>query len=150
MGTERRHSLLLENDPANADIEHFNNIADRFGLHFNAVLSHHVVGTDYAAAEIPVKPDGDLFHSSHVLYMKDTCTLSISAPARALVTDRNLVVIATEKYGKGTVLAVVDPWLYNEYTDGRKDHPSGDNFAAGKELVRWVIAQRGSHTQETR
>ena len=140
--------LLLENDPANADIEHFNNIADRFGIHFNAVLSHHVVGTDYAAAEIPVKPDGDLFHSSHVLYMKDTCTLSVSAPARALVTDRNVIVIATAKYGKGTVLAVVDPWLYNEYTDGRKDHPSGDNFAAGKELVRWVIAQRGSHDEE--
>ena len=142
--------LLLENDPANADIEHFNNIADRFGIHFNAVLSHHVIGTDYAAAEIPVKPDGDLFHSSHVLYMKDTCTISISAPARALVTDRDVIVIATAKYGKGTVLAVVDPWLYNEYTDGRKDHPSGDNFAAGKELVRWVIAQRGSHDEETR
>jgi len=142
--------LLLENDPANADIEHFNHIADRFGIHFNAVLSHHVVGTDYAAAEIPVKPDGDLFHSPHVLYMKDTCTISISAPARALVTDRNVIVIATAKYGKGTVLAVVDPWLYNEYTDGRKDHPTGDNFAAGKELVHWVIAQRGKQTQETR
>jgi unsaturated rhamnogalacturonyl hydrolase len=142
--------LLLENDPANADIEHFRNIADRFGIHFNAVLSHHVVGTDYAAAQIPVKPDGDLFHSSHVLYMKDTCTISISAPARALVTDRNDIVIATAKYGKGTVLAMVDPWLYNEYTDGRKDHPSGDNFAAGKELVRWVIAQRGNNTQEAR
>ncbi len=142
--------LLLENDPANADIVHFNNIADRFSIHFNPVLSHHVVGTDYAAAEIPVKPDGDLFHSSHVLYMKDTCTISVSAPARALVTDRNVIVIATAKYGKGTVLAVVDPWLYNEYTDGRKDHPSGDNFAAGKELVRWVIAQRGGHDEETR
>jgi len=142
--------LLLENDPANADIEHFDNIADRFGIHFNAVLSHHVVGIDYAAAEIPVKSDGDLFHSPHVLYMKDTCTISVSAPARALVTDRDVIVIATAKYGKGTVLAVVDPWLYNEYTDGRKDHPAGDNFAAGKELVRWVIAQRGRHAQETR
>ena len=58
--------------------------------------------------------------------------------------------MARAKYGKGTVLAMVDPWLYNEYTDGRKDHPSGDNFAAGKELVRWVIAQRGNHTQEAR
>ena len=142
--------LLFENDPANADIEHFNNIADRFGIHFNAVLSHHVIGTDYAAAEIPVKPDGDLFHSSHVLYMKDTCTISVSAPARTLVTDRNVIVIATAKYGKGTVLAVVDPWLYNEYTDGRKGHPSGDNFAAGKELVRWVVTQRRNNTSATR
>ncbi len=141
--------LLLENDPANADIEHFNNIADHFGIHFNAVLAHHVVGTDYAAAEIPVQPDGDLFHAPHVLYMKDTCTISLSAPARALVTDRNVIVIATAKYGKGTVLAVVDPWLYNEYTDGRKNHPSGDNFAAGKELIRWVSVQRSNQTPKT-
>ncbi len=25
--------------------------------------------------------------------------------------------MATAKYGKGTVYAMVDPWLYNEYTD---------------------------------
>ncbi|MGA8939128.1 MAG: glycoside hydrolase family 88 protein [Acidobacteriaceae bacterium] len=136
--------LLFENDPANADIEHFNNIADRFGIHFNAVLSHHVVGKDYAAAHIPVKADGTLFHEPHVLYMKDTCTISVTAPARALVADHGVIDIATVKYGKGTVLAVVDPWLYNEYTDGRKDHPDGDNFAAGKELVRWLIAQHES------
>jgi unsaturated rhamnogalacturonyl hydrolase len=140
--------LLLENDPANADIDHFNNIADRFGIHFNPILSHHVIGADYAAGQIPVTPDGNLFHSPHLLYMKDTCTLSVSAPARALLTDRKVIVIATAKYGKGTVLAVVDPWLYNEYTDGRKDHPTGDNFAAAKELVRWIVAQRNDHLQK--
>jgi unsaturated rhamnogalacturonyl hydrolase len=134
--------VLLENDPPNADIEHFNNIADRFGIHFNAVLSHHVVGDDYAAGQIPVQPDGALFHTAHTLYMKDTCTISVSGSARALLTDRGTIVIATAKYGKGTVLAVVDPWLYNEYTDGRKHPPVQDNFAAGNELVRWLIEQK--------
>jgi unsaturated rhamnogalacturonyl hydrolase len=49
--------------------------------------------------------------------------------------------MATAKYGKGTVYAMVDPWLYNEYTDGRKLPAVYDNFAAGNELVRWVLEQ---------
>ncbi len=61
--------------------------------------------------------------------------------------DRSAILLATAKYGKGTVLAVADPWLYNEYTDGRKRPPMHDNFAAGQELVRWLIAQ---HAQETK
>jgi unsaturated rhamnogalacturonyl hydrolase len=37
---------------------------------------------------------------------------------------------------------VVDPWVYNEYTDGRKTHMEGiNNYAGGWELVRWLIAQ---------
>jgi hypothetical protein len=38
---------------------------------------------------------------------------------------------------------VVDPWLYNEYTDGHnRNLPSEyDNFTGGKELVRWLIEQ---------
>jgi unsaturated rhamnogalacturonyl hydrolase len=40
------------------------------------------------------------------------------------------------------VFAVTDPWLYNEYTDGNKLPPEYDNFAAGNELVQWLIDQR--------
>jgi unsaturated rhamnogalacturonyl hydrolase len=49
--------------------------------------------------------------------------------------------MATARYGKGTVFATVDPWVYNEYTDGRKLPAPFDNYAAGEELVRWILAQ---------
>ena len=49
--------------------------------------------------------------------------------------------MATAKYGKGTVFAVVDPWLYNEYTDHRKVLPQQDNYAGGKEFVMWLLKQ---------
>jgi unsaturated rhamnogalacturonyl hydrolase len=49
--------------------------------------------------------------------------------------------MATAKFGKGTVFATVDPWLYNEYTDGRKLPAEYDNYAAGKDLARWIFAQ---------
>jgi unsaturated rhamnogalacturonyl hydrolase len=136
--------IMMENDPANADIDHLDLLADRFGIHFNDVLSHHVVGRDRAPGRIPVSGNGPLFHSSHTLYMKDTCTITVKSPAVALLEDSGDIMMASAKYGNGTVFAVVDPWLYNEYTDGRNDPPvpaEYDNFAAGKELVRWLLEQ---------
>lgn len=133
--------VLMDNDPANADIEHLDLIADRFGIHFNKVLSHHVVGDDYPAGQIRVTGGGALFHDPHTLYMKDTCTISVKSPARPLLEDKGDIMIATAKYGKGTVVAVVDPWLYNEYTDPHKNPPLQDNYAAGKEFVSWLLQQ---------
>jgi unsaturated rhamnogalacturonyl hydrolase len=55
--------------------------------------------------------------------------------------------MATAKYGRGRVFAAVDPWVYNEYTDGRKDaqiYGRFDNFTGGSELVRWLLEQRST------
>jgi unsaturated rhamnogalacturonyl hydrolase len=49
--------------------------------------------------------------------------------------------MATARYGKGTVFAVGDPWLYNEYLDGRKIPAEYQNFSAANELVKWLLAQ---------
>ncbi len=133
--------VLMENDPANADIVHLDLIADRFGIHFNQALSHHILGDAFAPGEITTLDATPLFHESHTLYMKDTCTLTLKAPAIPLLTDATGVVMATAKYGKGKVVAVVDPWLYNEYTDHRKLLPVQDNYAAGKEFVNWLLEQ---------
>ena len=140
--------ILMENDPPNADIEHLNLIADRFGIHFNSVLSHHVIGDNFAAGQIPANGGGPIFRDPHTLYMKDTCMLSLSSPARPLFEDRADVVIAMSNFGKGTVVAVVDPWLYNEYTDGRKKPPMQDNYAAGQEFVKWLVNQRHVDVRE--
>jgi unsaturated rhamnogalacturonyl hydrolase len=133
--------VLMENDPANADITHLNLIADRFGIHFDDVLTHHIIGEQFAPGYIPVKGGDAVFHDSHMLYMKDTCSISLKTPAQILLEDKDGIVMATTKYGKGTVFAVVDPWLYNEYTDHRKILPQEDNYAAGKEFVNWLLKQ---------
>jgi len=133
--------VMMENDPANADIQHFDLLADKFGLHFNDVLSHHVVGDNIAAGTMQASGGGPLFHQPHLLYMKDTSTLTLHGPAMSLFEDKGDTMMATARYGKGTVFAVVDPWLYNEYTSGRNLPPQYDNFGAGQELVRWLIQQ---------
>jgi unsaturated rhamnogalacturonyl hydrolase len=133
--------LLLENDPANADIVHLDLLADIFGLHFNNVLVHHVVDRNLEMGRIDVPGGGAVFSLPHTLFMKDTCSLSLSGHAVAVLQDKGIVLMATAKYGKGTVFAVTDPWLYNEYTNGKNLPAEYDNLAAGKELVRWLIEQ---------
>lgn len=133
--------VLMENDPANADINHLNLIGDRFGIHFDEVLKHHVIGNQVAPGYIPVSAGGLVFQHSHTLYMKDTCGMSVKYPASSLLEDKAGIVMAIAKYGKGTVFAVVDPWLYNEYTDPLKNLPQQDNYEAGKEFVHWLLKQ---------
>jgi unsaturated rhamnogalacturonyl hydrolase len=133
--------MIFENDTSFADLEHFNVVSDKFGIHFNSVLRKHVEGRQWEMGKIAVDAGGAVFHQPHTLYMKDVCTISVSGPAKALLSEGDDVFMATAKYGKGTVYAVVDPWLYNEYTDGRKLPALYDNYAAGKELVRWILNQ---------
>src|SRR5579862_1355423 len=148
--------ILMENDPPNADIEHLNLLAERFGIHFDNVLHHHIIGEQVEDGRIPVPASGPIFHHPHTLYMKDTCAISLAGAAMALLRDRGDVVMATAKYGRGTVFAAVDPWLYNEYTDGRNNphiYSQFDNFAGGQELVRWLLdhvpARRGPGKKTT-
>lgn len=136
--------IMMENDPGNADITHMDLLADIFGLHFNNVLAHHVIGDQHAMGRMDVPAGGPIFHQSHVIFMKDTCSLALSKGARPLLRDKdNALLMAYTKYGRGTIFAVTDPWLYNEYTDGRKLWPDYDNFGAGMELVRWLVQQSG-------
>ncbi len=80
--------LMMENDPANADIEHLDLLADKFGLHFNNVLVHHVEGDDFAMGRIDVATASAPFAHPHVLYMKDTCSLQLSGKAQPLLKDK--------------------------------------------------------------
>jgi unsaturated rhamnogalacturonyl hydrolase len=137
--------VLLENDPGNADIEHFNLLSEKFGIHYNNVLRNTVDGNKFEMGQVAIAAGGPIFHDAHTAYMKEICTIAVTAPAVAELVDRGDVLMATAHYGKGVVFANVDPWLYNEYTDGRKLPVSYDQDAAGKELVRWILSQTLQH-----
>lgn len=133
--------MIMENDTSFADLDHFNVISEKFGIHFNSVLRKHVIGTNWEQGKIVIDANGPIFHHPHTIFVKDVCTISASGPAHSILAEGDDTFIATAKYGKGTVYAMVDPWLYNEYTDGRKLPAAYDNLAAGYELVRWVLDQ---------
>ena len=133
--------VMMENDTSFADLDHFNTIGDKFGIHFNSVLRKHVIGTDWEQGKIQIDGNGPVFRHPHTIYVKDVCTITPARPARALLQEGGDIFMATAKYGRGTVIAMTDPWLYNEYTDGRKLPAMYDNYAAGKEFARWILEQ---------
>jgi unsaturated rhamnogalacturonyl hydrolase len=133
--------MIMENDTSYADLDHFNAVAEKFGIHFNSVLRKHVTGTHWDEGKIAIEGMGPIFDHAHTIYVKDVCTITTSGAAQPVLKEGGDVYMATARYGKGTVFAMADPWLYNEYTDGRKLPSLYDNFAAGKELVRWVLEQ---------
>ncbi|MEN0054274.1 MAG: glycoside hydrolase family 88 protein, partial [Mucilaginibacter sp.] len=77
--------------------------------------------------------------TSKKVYMKDACSISLSGAAKpVLKNSAGACIIASAKYGKGTVVAVGDPWLYNEYTNGRL--PAGfENDKAANDMVQWLL-----------
>ena len=133
--------VILANDPANTDLEHLNLIAGPMGIHFSSVLRKHVLDDSYAMGKIAIPGGGPIFRNPHTLFMKDVCNIAVKSPATIAFQDDEGILMATAKYGKGTVFATVDPWLYNEYTDGRKLPAEYDNYAGGQELVRWLLGQ---------
>jgi unsaturated rhamnogalacturonyl hydrolase len=140
--------MLMENDNQHSEFEHFDMLADRFGIHFNSTIRNQQIGDSYAntIVNIPAGTGGSLFtgaifKDAHKAVEKEICTMTLSGPAKAVLTDKGDVIMAVAHVGKGWVYANADPWIYNEYTDGRKLPLGEDNFAAGQELVRWIVSK---------
>jgi unsaturated rhamnogalacturonyl hydrolase len=134
--------VLMPNDGPNSEFEHFDALGDRFGIHLNPVLRNHVLTSDKTPGLLTIPAGtGGIFKDEHHTYMKDTCTITVSGPAKSIYIDKGDTMMAVSHYGKGIVYAVVDPWLYNEYTDGRNLVPSIDTYNSGLELVNWLAHQ---------
>ena len=130
--------LLFSNDRDNTEFDHFNILCDRFGIHFNPVLSHNVIEPNHSTGEVVIPSGTGIFGEGFTAYMKDTSTITVSNPAKALVTDHGDVMVALAHLGKGTVLAVTDPWFYNEYADGRK-MGQYKGFEAAKDVAEFAV-----------
>lgn len=133
--------VLMGNDIGNAEFDHFNRLAKQFGIEFNKDSRNRVQGNDYATGKITVADRNPVFKTARELYLKEISTLRVAPPAKPLIEDKGDVIMAVAKPGKGTVFVVGDPWLYNEYVDGRKLPPEFDNFKAARDLALWLIEQ---------
>jgi unsaturated rhamnogalacturonyl hydrolase len=133
--------VLMGNDVGNAEFDHFNQLAGQFGIQFNKDSRNRVEGNNFATGKLVVPSPHPIFKTARNLYLKEISTLKVVSPARAVLVDNGDVIMATAKVGKGTVFAVGDPWLYNEYTDGRKLPADFDNYKAANDLTRWLAQQ---------
>lgn len=134
--------LIMQNDKTNSEFDHFNTLSERFGIHFNAVLRNAVQNNNWSQGTVSIPQGTGVFQYPHKAYLKEISTITPSAPAKAILTDQGDVLMAVAKVGKGTVFAVVDPWIYNEYVDRRNTLPlEFDGFDAAIDLAGWAIRQ---------
>jgi unsaturated rhamnogalacturonyl hydrolase len=133
--------LLLENDSANAEFQHFNLLAEKFGMRFNGDSKNRVQGNNFEQGAIFIPANHSIFKTTRKVYIKEFSTINFKSPAAIVLKNGTDNVIAVCKYGKGTVLAIGDPWFYNEYLDGRKLPAEYENYAAATDLVKWLIKQ---------
>ncbi|MFI5160235.1 MAG: hypothetical protein ACHQHN_03115 [Sphingobacteriales bacterium] len=137
--------LLMANDSANVELPHFNTLATKFAIHFNNDLLNHVPDDKHLTIGAFIIIDNSIFKTTKKIFMKDICSLTLSGSAYPVLKDGDNVIIAAAPYGKGLVMAVGDPWLYNEYTNGRL--PTGfENDKAANDLAKWLIAESESRS----
>lgn len=133
--------VLMANDSVNCDLAHFNKLAKTFGITFTARGRNFVQGDHYETGAVPIAAGNEIFKQTKKTYLKEFSIIETKAPAKPVVKVDNDVIMAVAKYGKGTVFAVGDPWLYNEYTDGRKIPAEYENAKAAYELAKWLLQQ---------
>ena len=131
--------VMMMNDTGNVEFDHSNQLAAQFGIQFNKDSRNRVEGNDYETGRLAA-PAAFCKVASNI-YLKQICTIKVTNPAESILTDKGDVIMAVSKIGKGTVFAVGDPWLYNEYLDGRKIPEMYQNYKAAQEWIHWLIKQ---------
>ncbi|MFD1257310.1 hypothetical protein ACFQ3S_10925 [Mucilaginibacter terrae] len=133
--------VMLANDSANVELPHFNRLAAAFDMRFNDDMQNHVID-DAHFADGGVDTKGHpLFKTASKIFMKDVCSITTTGNAKPLLKNgTGATIIATAKHGKGTVVAISDPWLYDEYVNGRLP-AEYENDKAAFDLVVWLKQQ---------
>lgn len=137
--------LLLTNDEKNAELEHFNTLANKFGMQYNKVLLHRQMSgkgepRDYLGCTSANLPDHPLFNGISKIYLKEVSSITCTPPAKPILTENGENLMAEARYGQGYVLAVGDPWLYNEYIDHWVLPTDYENLKAAKNLVGLLLS----------
>lgn len=131
--------MMMANDSLNCDIDHFNILANKFGIYFTKESINMVKGVNYEMGVVHPVQENKIFSNDLKIFMKDVSALSISENVKPIANNDGKTIIAHAKHGKGHVIAIGDPWLYNEYIDNRKLPAAFQNTKAAEQLVSALI-----------
>ncbi|MBL8242346.1 MAG: DUF4350 domain-containing protein [Bryobacterales bacterium] len=125
--------LLLGNDPGNAEFPRLNELARRFGIAFEQ--RKHLDAAGNGKLTLRTHPAAGLTAGLD-FYGVDLAPLRVSAPhAQTLLEERGTVMMTLVPHGAGAVVALGDPWMYNEYLYTK------DNRRIAEELFRFLLKE---------
>ncbi len=130
---------VLGNDAPNCEFTHLNLLMKTFGMIFNHVTLHRVNENDFEMGACNDLPDIPLFKGVAKIYIKEISDLSLSGSSKPVLIEKRKVLMAENKYGKGYVFAIGDPWIYNEYIDHDRLPDSFNNRKAAENLTDLLL-----------
>jgi unsaturated rhamnogalacturonyl hydrolase len=131
--------VMLANDSANVELPHFNQLAARFGIEFTNKSKNMVKNDVYEQGKIMIPANHAIFKDPKKIFVKELSILSLKSPAHAVLSEGGDDIMAVANVGKGRVLALGDPWIYNEYLNGKRLPMEFENFKAAKNLAVWLL-----------
>jgi unsaturated rhamnogalacturonyl hydrolase len=78
--------ILMANDKGNADLEHTNILASKFGVKFNEDNYNLVVADKFEQGAVMAPANNSVFKTAKKVYLKEVSTLQVSSPATAVLT----------------------------------------------------------------
>ncbi|WP_369679091.1 hypothetical protein [Siphonobacter sp. BAB-5385] len=131
--------VLLANDTSNAEIKNFNILAGKFGIQFTDKNVNMVKNNVYDQGKFVFEGNHPVFGDTKKIFVKEVVTLTTNAPAKPVLTANGDQIMAVAEVGKGRVFVLGDPWIYNEYLNGKRLPMEYENFKAAKELSKWLL-----------
>ncbi|WP_420155453.1 glycoside hydrolase family 88 protein [Siphonobacter sp.] len=131
--------VLLANDTSNAEIKNFNILAGKFGIQFTDKNVNMVKNNVYDQGKFVFEGNHPVFGNTKKIFVKEVVTLTTKAPAKPVLTANGDQIMAVAEVGKGRVFVLGDPWIYNEYLNGKRLPMEFENFKAAKELSKWLL-----------
>ncbi|MBV6427246.1 MAG: hypothetical protein KIPDCIKN_01761 [Haliscomenobacter sp.] len=131
--------LFMANDSANADLAYSNALIKAFGISFTDRNLNFVKNDHFPEGDVVIAAKNPVFGGGEKAFVKELATLKLGKGAQAVAVKDREIVMATASYGKGKVFVIGDPWLYNEYVNGRKLPGDYQNYALAVQLARWLL-----------
>jgi unsaturated rhamnogalacturonyl hydrolase len=139
--------VMFANDSANADLQHFNILAEKFGMHFTDEQLNPVK-KDISVGQINIPDNHEIFKKGRTLYMKEVCTIDLSKGAKSILDIQGKTIFAKATHGKGVVIAIADPWIYDEYIVNDRLNSSFQNKIGAEQFQfffnPWIVFNKNS------
>ncbi len=135
--------MILANDAPNCEFTHLNMLAEEFGIHFDHVSLHPVLNRKWDMGAFTKFQDHPIFNGVSKVYMKEISSFTLKDPAKAILTENGIVFMAESRVGKGLVVALGDPWIYNEYIDHFFLPADFENLKAAENLTQYLLKNTG-------
>ena len=138
--------LVFANDHDNCDLQHINILTSLFGIHLNDTSLLNNAPPTRERPDTGYQLQGCI-EGADRLFMRGTCSMQLTGKAHPLIwTREGDVLMAKAKHGKGEVIVVADPWVYNEYIGHNVLPETMENGLGAKFLVEFLS---GEPTQST-